>query len=135
MSHDKKTITIIISAVLVLALVIGWCSWRKHVTSVKEAQTSASVHPRKSKSGKEAQKPVLTDGQKEQNKAIALQMEKDMRNWGSGLARRPTPVGQTASRPSIVRIENAGQYRNPIRHACLHENQSGVGERRPILRV
>lgn len=82
MSHDKKTITIIISAVLVLALVIGWCSWRKHVTSVKEAQTSASVHSQKSKTEKKAQKPVLTDEQKEQNKAIALQMEKDMRNWG-----------------------------------------------------
>lgn len=84
MSHNKKTITIITSVVLVLALVIGWCAWRKHVTAVKEAQTSAntSVHKRKSKPKKEVQKPVLTDEQKDQNKNVAIQMEKDMRNWG-----------------------------------------------------
>lgn len=85
MSHNKKTITIITSVVLVVALVTGWCAWRKHVTAVKEAQASAttSVHKKKTDTKKkELQKPVLTDEQKEQNKTIALQMEKDMRNWG-----------------------------------------------------
>lgn len=86
MSHNKKTITIITSVVLVVALVIGWCAWRKHVTAVKETQTNAttSVHKKKPVAKKkELQKPVLTDEQKEQNGTIALQMEKDMRNWGA----------------------------------------------------
>ncbi|MFZ3412099.1 hypothetical protein [Bifidobacterium adolescentis] len=83
MSHNKKTITIITVVVLVLALVIGWCAWRKHVTSTKETQASANTSSSSSTNkAKKKKTPVLSDKQKEQNKTIALQMEKDMRNWG-----------------------------------------------------
>jgi hypothetical protein len=83
MSHNKKTITIITAVVLVLALVIGWCAWRKHVTSTKETQASANTSSSSSTNkAKKKKTPVLSDKQKEQNKTIALQMEKDMRNWG-----------------------------------------------------
>ena len=85
-------------------------------------------------------------GQKEENPGLVRQTkgtEQDHRppngkrhaQLGSGLARRPTPVGQTASRPSIVRIKNTRQYRDSGGHAHLHENQSRMGKQRPLLRV
>lgn len=77
MSHNKKTITIITAVVLVLALVIGWCAWRKHVTSTKETQASANTSSSNSTNkAKKKKTPILSDKQKEQNKTIALQMEK-----------------------------------------------------------
>lgn len=153
MSHNKKTITIITAVVLVLALVIGWCAWRKHVTSTKETQASANTSSSSSTNKTKKKKtPVLSDKQKEQNKTIALQMEKDMRNWGvDSLAdphqwakqpadqvlaalRTPDNIETPADMPTSVKI-NQGWGGNAPSYVCNTSDYQSLCDTMPTSQV
>lgn len=85
---QKRTATAIVAIIAAIAVVLGWCGWRRHVTSTRQPDTTVSQQA-ETKDG-EGKRKVLNASQMKQNRLTALRFEQDMRNWGVDSLADPT---------------------------------------------